>query len=67
MSLFQTKEWWGTRVSGSEEFDERHLCVANIDNNSSKHARIIVGSFSGYLRIYQALRREYKLEDLLCE
>ena len=35
MSLFQTKEWWSTRVASNEEFDERHLVVANIDNNAN--------------------------------
>jgi hypothetical protein len=34
MSLFQAKEWWGLRVCADEEFDEKHLCVDNIDNAS---------------------------------
>ncbi|EGR30350.1 hypothetical protein IMG5_134400 [Ichthyophthirius multifiliis] len=67
MSLFQTKEWWSTRIPDEEDFDENHLCVSNIDNNKQNSDRIIVGSYKGYLRIYAPKRREYKIEDLIFE
>ncbi|CAD8199543.1 unnamed protein product [Paramecium pentaurelia] len=51
MSLFNTKQFWGTRV-GPEEFDEQHLFVDN--------SIIYVGSYSGNLRIYQPQRGDYK-------
>jgi Bardet-Biedl syndrome 9 protein len=52
MSLFQAKEFWSTRVSPTEEFDEKHLLVCNIDNTEPSTDKIVVGSFQGYLRIY---------------
>ena len=60
MSLFQLKEWWSTHISTSEEFDDRHLVITNIDNSSEEKAdknKIVVGSFSGKLRIYSPHRR----------
>lgn len=53
MSVFQSREWWGVRVAANEEFDEKHLWVENIDNDPAGQEKIIVGSFSGFLRIYQ--------------
>jgi hypothetical protein len=35
MSLFGSREWWAARLGDSEEFDQRSLCVANIDNDPS--------------------------------
>ena len=52
MSIFQNKEWWSTRVGENEEFDPNHLCVANIDNSENDET-IIVGSYSGKLRLYK--------------
>ena len=67
MSLFQSREWWGVRVSANEEFDEKHLWVENIDNAPGGQDKIIVGSFSGFLRIYQPERDNYSIEHLLYE
>jgi len=53
MSIFQNKEWWSTRVGENEEFDPNHLCVANIDNAQNATQKIIVGSYSGKLRVYK--------------
>nr|XP_032806924.1 protein PTHB1 isoform X1 [Petromyzon marinus]XP_032806925.1 protein PTHB1 isoform X1 [Petromyzon marinus] len=52
MSLFKARDWWSTSAGQQEEFDQGCLCVANIDNSSTGHDKIIVGSFSGYLRIF---------------
>uniref|UniRef100_A0A8C6Y7L8 Bardet-Biedl syndrome 9 n=1 Tax=Naja naja TaxID=35670 RepID=A0A8C6Y7L8_NAJNA len=52
MSLFKAREWWSTIVGNKEEFDQGCLCVANVDNSSSVQDKIIVGSYMGFLRIY---------------
>lgn len=70
MSLFSLKEWWSTRVSSSEEFDDRHLVITNIDNQPEEKPdqnKIIVGSFSGILRIFTPHRRDFRTEDMVFE
>nr|XP_060637613.1 protein PTHB1 isoform X2 [Anolis sagrei ordinatus] len=52
MSLFKAREWWSTAVGNNEEFDQGCLCVANVDNSSNEQDKIIVGSYMGFLRIY---------------
>uniref|UniRef100_A0A8D0E015 Bardet-Biedl syndrome 9 n=1 Tax=Salvator merianae TaxID=96440 RepID=A0A8D0E015_SALMN len=52
MSLFKARDWWSTIVGNSEEFDQGCLCVANVDNNNNGEDKIIVGSYTGFLRIY---------------
>ncbi|XP_042330198.1 protein PTHB1 isoform X2 [Sceloporus undulatus] len=52
MSLFKAREWWSTVVGNDEEFDQGCLCVANVDNSSTEQDKIIVGSYMGFLRIY---------------
>ncbi|XP_053117592.1 protein PTHB1 isoform X5 [Hemicordylus capensis] len=76
MSLFKARDWWSTTVGNKEEFDQGCLCVANVDNSSSGQDKIIVGSYMGFLRIYnphpikpgEALQTEdLLLEVQLCE
>ena len=67
MSIFQTKEWWATKVGQEEEFQGTHVCVANIDNELSERRKIVIGSFSGYLRVYLPARHEFRVEDQLYE
>ena len=67
MSIFQTKEWWATKVGQEEEFQASHVCVSNIDNESPERQKIVIGSFSGYLRVYLPVRREFRIEDQLHE
>lgn len=67
MSIFQIKEWWSAKVGQDEEFQATHVCVANIDNESPEKLKLIVGSFSGFLRVYLPTRREFKIEDQLYE
>lgn len=67
MSIFQTKEWWSTKVGQDEEFQPSHVCVANIDNETPERPKLLIGSFSGFLRVYLPVRREFRIEDQLYE
>ncbi|XP_032690856.1 protein PTHB1-like [Odontomachus brunneus] len=51
MSLFKTKEWWRTRAGVNESFDRRSLLIAPLFGPDKKDV-IVIGSHSGYLRIY---------------
>ncbi|XP_009677988.2 protein PTHB1 isoform X2 [Struthio camelus] len=50
MSLFKARDWWSTVLGEKEEFDQGCLCVADVDNSGQD--KIIVGSYMGYLRIF---------------
>ncbi|KAF1447480.1 Protein PTHB1, partial [Pygoscelis papua] len=52
MSLFKARDWWSTILGEKEEFDQGCLCVADVDNSGSGQDKIIVGSYMGYLRIF---------------
>uniref|UniRef100_A0A4X1W8N9 Bardet-Biedl syndrome 9 n=3 Tax=Sus scrofa TaxID=9823 RepID=A0A4X1W8N9_PIG len=52
MSLFKARDWWSTVLGEEEEFDQGCLCLADVDNTGTGQDKIIVGSFMGYLRIY---------------
>ncbi|XP_055974025.1 protein PTHB1 [Sorex fumeus] len=52
MSLFKARDWWSTILGEKEEFDQGCLCLADVDNTGSGQDKIIVGSFMGYLRIF---------------
>uniref|UniRef100_A0A8C5ZC25 Bardet-Biedl syndrome 9 n=1 Tax=Marmota marmota marmota TaxID=9994 RepID=A0A8C5ZC25_MARMA len=52
MSLFKARDWWSTVLGEKEEFDQGCLCLADVDNSGSGQDKIIVGSFMGYLRIF---------------
>ncbi|NXL60565.1 PTHB1 protein, partial [Chordeiles acutipennis] len=52
MSLFKARDWWSTTLGENEEFDQGCLCVADVDNSGSGQDKIIVGSYMGYLRIF---------------
>nr|XP_023420985.1 protein PTHB1 isoform X2 [Cavia porcellus] len=52
MSLFKARDWWSTLLGEKEEFDQGCLCLADVDNSGSGQDKIIVGSFMGYLRIF---------------
>ena len=74
MSLFKAREWWATTAGEEEEFDQGCLCVANIDNNIDNSDKIIVGSFHGFLRVYNPKPTKtdngwsgFKAEDVMCE
>lgn len=68
MSLFSLKEWWRVRQGdGLEEFDQCSLCLGNIDNSPRGRTKIVTGSFSGILRIYQPGGSSYVPSDLLLE
>ncbi|XP_066210488.1 protein PTHB1 isoform X1 [Saccopteryx leptura] len=71
MSLFKARDWWSTVLGDKEEFDQGCLCLADVDNSGNGQDKIIVGSFMGYLRIFNP--RPVKIgdgaqpEDLLLE
>ncbi|XP_019393993.1 PREDICTED: protein PTHB1 isoform X3 [Crocodylus porosus] len=52
MSLFKARDWWSTTLGEKEEFDQGCLCVADVDNSGSGQDKIIVGSYMGFLRIF---------------
>ena len=54
MSLFKTCDWWSNPVENEliEECDIGHLVIGNITNDDPSTNKIIVGGFSGGLKIY---------------
>ncbi|XP_060051796.1 protein PTHB1 isoform X2 [Erinaceus europaeus] len=52
MSLFKARDWWSAVLGEKEEFDQGCLCLADVDNSGDGQDKIIVGSFMGYLRIF---------------
>ncbi|KAM5273652.1 protein PTHB1 [Ctenodactylus gundi] len=71
MSLFKARDWWSTVLGEREEFDQGCLCLADVDNSGSGQDKIIVGSFMGYLRIFNPrpvkTGDRAQAEDLLLE
>ncbi|XP_004677203.1 PREDICTED: protein PTHB1 [Condylura cristata] len=71
MSLFKARDWWSTVLGEKEEFDQGCLCLADVDNTGDGLDKIIVGSFSGYLRIFnphpEKTGDRAQAEDLLLE
>ncbi|KAK9814270.1 hypothetical protein WJX72_003177 [[Myrmecia] bisecta] len=67
MSLFCTREWWGTGCSRTEDFLAGGLCVGNFDGAPDGQDKIAVASLQGVLRVYQPQCRDARVEDLLLE
>ncbi|XP_056376403.1 protein PTHB1 isoform X1 [Hyla sarda] len=71
MSLFKARDWWSTTLGENEEFDQGCLSVADVDNSGSGQDKIIVGSYSGVLRIFSPHVSKagdgIQAEDLLLE
>uniref|UniRef100_A0A8C5WZY1 Bardet-Biedl syndrome 9 n=1 Tax=Malurus cyaneus samueli TaxID=2593467 RepID=A0A8C5WZY1_9PASS len=71
MSLFKARDWWSTILGEKEEFDQGCLCVADVDNSGSGQDKVVVGSYMGYLRIFNPHPvkpgDEVQPEDLLLE
>ncbi|XP_012890623.1 PREDICTED: protein PTHB1 isoform X2 [Dipodomys ordii] len=71
MSLFKARDWWSTVLGEKEEFDQGCLCLADVDNSGNGQDKIIVGSFMGYLRIFNPhpmkMGDSAQPEDLLLE
>ncbi|XP_071550345.1 protein PTHB1 isoform X2 [Panulirus ornatus] len=65
MSLFKARDWWSTVVEGEdgreEECDAGCLAIANINNEKPPKEKIIVGGFSGTLRVF--FPQSYRQED----
>lgn len=67
-SLFKLRDHWYTRYGGEEFSHTQPLAVGNIDNHASGENKIIIGSFSGLLRIMQPMKKGAALpEDTLLE
>uniref|UniRef100_A0A5F5PNX3 Bardet-Biedl syndrome 9 n=1 Tax=Equus caballus TaxID=9796 RepID=A0A5F5PNX3_HORSE len=71
MSLFKARDWWSTVLGEKEEFDQGCLCLADVDNTGNGQDKVIVGSFMGYLRIFNPhpvkTGEGTQAEDLLLE
>lgn len=67
MSIFEAKEWWSSTMSNKDAFDGYTICIDNIDNENPAKNKIIVGSFGGFLRIYEPHFGAFKSDDLLWE
>lgn len=72
MSLFNAIDFWSTRCGDDEEFGFNSLMVTDLDESGKN--KIITGSFSGLLRIYEVLYDpsetqsfSFKASDLLLE
>ena len=67
MSLFQLKDWWSTKIGENEEFDGNHLATGHLNSDIPEENYIIIGSYLGYLRIYNPSEGNFKIEQLLFE
>ncbi|KAM4029208.1 protein PTHB1 isoform 2-T3 [Anomaloglossus baeobatrachus] len=71
MSLFKARDWWSATLGEVEEFDQGCLSIADVDNSGSGQDKIIVGSYSGFLRIFSPHPAKagdgVQAEDLLLE
>lgn len=67
MSVFQLDEWWHVQTSLTEEFDIGCLAVGNVDNSNPPVDKIVLGSQQGMLRVYNPVRPQYRVEDLVLE
>eukprot|EP01006_Ploeotia_vitrea_P029213 TRINITY_DN61798_c0_g1_i1.p1 TRINITY_DN61798_c0_g1~~TRINITY_DN61798_c0_g1_i1.p1 ORF type:complete len:865 (-),score=120.59 TRINITY_DN61798_c0_g1_i1:1500-4094(-) len=66
-SLFKARDFWSTKCGNGEEYDKKSLVVANIDNDQNGSEKIIVGSFSGILRVFYPKQKGFNADDLLLE
>ena len=69
MSLFQAREWWTHKSDHPDECDRYSFAVCNIDNAlpPNNTDKIVVGTFSGFVRIYQPRQSGFKIDDLMLE
>jgi len=56
MSLFKAHEWWSCQVGNGEQFDYGCLKVGSFNDEANN--KIVVGSYSGVLRIYNPTSSE---------
>ncbi|XP_042217578.1 protein PTHB1-like isoform X2 [Homarus americanus] len=65
MSLFKARDWWSTVVEGEEgreeECDTGCLVIGNINNENPPKDKIVVGGFSGTLRVFSP--QSYRSEE----
>lgn len=68
MSLFKSREWWSTTCGENEAFDMGCLAIGNVDDSETGESKIVVGSFSGVVRVYKPSKRgESSVDDLILE
>ena len=68
MSLFKSREWWSTTCGENEAFDMGCLAIGNVDDSETGECKIVVGSFSGVVRVYKPSKRgESSVDDLILE
>ncbi|XP_064466327.1 protein PTHB1-like [Ornithodoros turicata] len=53
MSLFKARDCWSTVCGVDETFDKGCFCVSSLDTDPSQSDKVLVGSHSGVLRIYE--------------
>ncbi|RXG66040.1 Protein PTHB1 [Armadillidium vulgare] len=65
MSLFKTRDWWSVpfESDSAEECDSGHLLIGNITNANPQINNIIVGGYSGALKIYAPQSFENEEEE----
>jgi len=66
-SLFKLRDLWATKCGEEEEFDKKCIAISNIDNDPSNADKIVLGSLSGTLRIFQPRQKGFKPDDILLE
>jgi Bardet-Biedl syndrome 9 protein len=68
MSLFKLTEWWSFHQGGGlEEFDQGSMCIGNVDNSTRGKSKILTGSFSGMIRIFQPTHGQFSPSHMLLE
>lgn len=76
MSLFKTRDLWSASCD-NDLFDLGCLKVANLGINKKKNNSVVIGSYNGFLRIYNPSENDssektadspsFKAHDLVCE
>lgn len=67
MSLFKARLFWDTTLGVNEEFDFGMMTVSNIDNGTDGAEKIVVGGFSGILRVFRPRGRGFSPDHVLAE
>lgn len=67
MSIFESKEFWTTKIGNNEEFDNNSIVIGNLDNEKPAKTKIAVSSFQGFLRVYEPFFGDFRQENRLLE
>ena len=66
MSLFQSKVWWTTKIAANQEFDAGQMAVGRF-GTKDENSRIVVGSFDGFIRVFEPREGGFKPSHLILE